>query len=142
MAYGHVYFSSFVHCIIYGILCKEQNFSGFGAGLSAYNCRKLHLICLPISSIINIHLGNLTIYIMQLNQLVHILKNGYAYQAVNEDGESYQVLVAPNKHMIKAAGSITQLAAALARSTEDNAKLFELLTPNEQKEFENARQIS
>lgn len=63
---------------------------------------------------------------MNINQLIQNLKHGYAYTATNADGEQYQVLVPPNKYMIKASEVIANLVIELQHTNKiavQNSKL-------------------
>lgn len=44
-----------------------------------------------------------------MQHLIQVLKHGYAYDRINEDGSTQQVLVAPNRYMISAAKEIEVL---------------------------------
>lgn len=60
---------------------------------------------------------------MEINHLIQVLKHGYNYTRTNEDGSTDNVLVAPNKHMLRAAEVITQLDASLRQCVRLNIKL-------------------
>jgi len=82
------------------------------------------LILLSISAIIDIHYG---IVRMNIQQLLQHLKHGYTYSVTNEAGETYQMLAAPNKHMIKASEVRVGLIGELERmnlSALQNSKLL------------------
>lgn len=55
---------------------------------------------------------------MNLDYLIDILKKGYSYEMLTDEGEPYVVLQAPNKYMITAGMIITKLL-------EDNIKLLQ-----------------
>jgi len=52
---------------------------------------------------------------MNIQQLLHYLKHGYTYTAVQENGESYPVISSPNKQMLAASRVIEQLLPELER---------------------------
>lgn len=60
---------------------------------------------------------------MEINHLIQVLKHGYNYTRTNEDGSTDNVLVAPNKHMLRAAEVITQLDASLRQCVRLNIEL-------------------
>lgn len=60
---------------------------------------------------------------MEINHLVHNLKHGYQYSHTDEAGETHNVLVPPNKYMIKAAAAIEALHNNLQQTIEINSNL-------------------
>ena len=73
---------------------------------------------------------------MQVQELLKTLEHGERFYII-EDGEKVQVLRPPTSNTIKAAKVIKHLLDLVDKTVQDNAKLFKLLTPDEQKEFEN-----
>ena len=64
---------------------------------------------------------------MDINQLLQNLKHGYGYTAIAKDGAAYQVLVPPNKHMIRASEVIMVQSREIERMTHNAAQSSRLL---------------
>ena len=75
---------------------------------------------------------------MEINHLIHTLKHGYQYQHTDEAGETHNVMVPPNKYMIKAALAIEALHNNLNQVAKINQDLVRQLE-NLLKDQENAK---
>lgn len=75
---------------------------------------------------------------MEINHLIHILKHGYQYERTDTFGEPYNVMVPPNKYMIKAAAAIEALNKNLIQAYTINKDLIRQLD-NLLKDQENAK---
>lgn len=73
---------------------------------------------------------------MQVDRLLEALEHGDRF-TILEDGEEVTVLRPPTHLTIKAAKVIRHLLGLVDKTVKDNAVLFKLLTPVEQKDFEN-----
>lgn len=60
---------------------------------------------------------------MNVNQLIHILKTGYSYEATDSEGSKQLVLNPPNKYMLAAAKVIETLSQQLHNNQEYMTRL-------------------